>query len=218
MKIQFGQNIDTYDIPVINERVARAGAGILFLFAILSFSYSFLLHDFTFTKIFITYFMIDFFIRVIINPEYAPSLILGKHFVKYQKPEWVGAPQKRWAWSFGLGLAIIMFFIVVIFEYMTMIKLFICILCLALLFSEAVFGICLGCKIYNLMKKDTQYCAGGSCDIIKHKDRVSLAENIILMFTVIIITFVLSESLSKKGVKMESFKTMKCQAGKCGIK
>lgn len=167
MKLQFGDNIEGYSIPVINERVARAGAGILFLFGIVSFLSSFILHDFRLTKIFITLFMFDFFIRVVINPNYAPSLILGKYFVRYQKPEWVGAPQKRWAWGMGLFLSVIMFLIVVVFEYITIIKLFICILCLVFLFAESVFGICLGYKMYNLFKKETKYCAGGSCDINK---------------------------------------------------
>ena len=37
MKLQFGEIIEGYTIPVINERVARAGAGILFLFGMVSF-------------------------------------------------------------------------------------------------------------------------------------------------------------------------------------
>jgi hypothetical protein len=33
----FGERIDGYDITVLNERAVRAGAGVLFLFAIVSF-------------------------------------------------------------------------------------------------------------------------------------------------------------------------------------
>ena len=48
--LYFGQTIEGYSIPVINEREARAGAGILFFFAMISFFNSFLLHDFRLTK------------------------------------------------------------------------------------------------------------------------------------------------------------------------
>ena len=41
--------------------------------------------------------------------------------------------------------------------------------CLVLLYFEAVFGICLGCKIYNkLNKNEAKYCPGGVC---KKQDR-----------------------------------------------
>ena len=145
--LYFGETVESYDVPVLNEREARAGAGILFLFAIISFLNAYLTHRFLFTQIFVTVFMIDFFIRIFINPMYAPSLILGRLFVQNQTPEYVGAVQKRFAWGIGFGLSVIMFFIIVIFEWMTPIKIAICILCLALLFSEAAFGICLGCII-----------------------------------------------------------------------
>ena len=34
--IQFGENVEGYDIPVLNEREIRAAAGILFLFAFIA--------------------------------------------------------------------------------------------------------------------------------------------------------------------------------------
>jgi hypothetical protein len=41
--------------------------------------------------------------------------------------------------------------------------------CLVLLYFEAVFGICLGCKIYNKFnKEEAQYCPGSVCE---KKDR-----------------------------------------------
>ena len=145
---QFGENVKGYDIPVLNEREARAGAGILLLPAVFSFAYSYLVHDFTFTKIFVTFFMIDFFIRIFISPHYAPTLIMGRFFVQNQKPEYVGARQKRFAWSIGFILSVVMFLIIVVFEVMTPIKIVICLLCIALLFSETAFGICI--EMYTL--------------------------------------------------------------------
>ena len=178
-------------VNLLNEREARAGAGILFLFAMISFMNSFLLHEFLITQIFVTVFMIDFFIRVIINPKFAPSLLLGRLIVQNQTPEYVGAPQKRWAWSIGLALSIVMFGLVVVFNIMTPIKIVICVLCLALLFFEAAFGICLGCKIYNFIYNNrSKYCPGGNCEIVSKEEiqKLSLLQISILTFFISLIT------------------------------
>lgn len=159
--IYFGENVQEYDIPVLNEREARAGAGILLLPAMVSFLNAYLTHNFLFTKIFVTVFMLDFFIRIFINPKYAPSLVLGRFFVQNQTPEYVGAAQKRFAWSIGFGLSVIMFLMIVVFEIMTPIKIAICILCILLLFSETAFSICIGCIMYHkVYKKSPKYCPG----------------------------------------------------------
>lgn len=162
----FGEVVDGYAVRVLNEREARAGAGLLFVFAILSFLYAYRTMDFRYTSIFITFFMVDFFIRVLVNPKYAPSLIVGRFFVARQKPEYVGAAQKRFAWSIGLTLSIIMFWLVVVVEMMTPIKIYICTACLILLFSETAFGICIGCVLYNLVRKTPPtLCPGGVCEV-----------------------------------------------------
>lgn len=168
----FGEPVAGYDCLVLNEREARAGAGILFLFAILSFLYAATYMDFRFTKVFITFFMLDFFIRVFINPEYAPSLIAGRIFISHQTPEYVSAAPKRFAWSIGLVLSVVMFILVVVLEMMTKIKIIICLLCLTLLYFEAVFGICLGCILYRLLtRKATKYCPGSVCTV-SEKDNI----------------------------------------------
>ena len=162
--LHFGETVAGYSVPVLNEREARAGAGILFVFALLSFLYAYNSMDFRYTQIFVTFFMLDFFIRVVINPAYAPSLIAGRFFVSTQTPEYVGAAQKRFAWSIGLILSIVMFTLIVILEMMTPIKIWICLACLILLFSETAFGICIGCVLYNwLFPNKAAYCPGDMC-------------------------------------------------------
>jgi hypothetical protein len=168
----FGEIVKGYDVPVLNEREARAAAGIIFLLALLSFLNAFILRDFFALKVFITAFFIDFFIRVIINPNYSPTLILGRIFIQNQKPEYVGAPQKRFAWAIGLVLSFIMFWIIVIFNILHPINLIVCLLCLVLLFFEAAFGICIGCKMYNwFCNKTARHCPGGVCEF-KVKDKI----------------------------------------------
>lgn len=208
----FGESVSGYDIKVIDERAARAAAGILFLFGFASFFNAYLLGDFFYTKIFVSFFMLDFITRVLINPKYSPSLILGKYFVRYQKPEWVGAPQKRWAWTVGLVLSIIMFILIVILEFMTPVKIVICALCLLFLFSESVFGICIGCKLYQLLNKNPQYCSGESCTF-KSKQNIELTQKIILfisIFLVLIAVFCVDKP------DIHNSHDMKCQSGKCG--
>jgi hypothetical protein len=186
----FGEVVDGYAVRVLNEREARAGAGLLFVFAILSFLYAYRTMDFRYTSIFITFFMVDFFIRVLVNPKYAPSLIVGRFFVSRQTPEYVGAAQKRFAWSIGLALSLIMFALVVVLEMMTPVKIYICVTCLILLFSETAFGICIGCVLHNLIRKTpATLCPGGVCEVRCKEDiqRINLLQTVIVLVALAVV-------------------------------
>ena len=188
--IIFGEKVAGYDVLVLNEREARAAAGILFVFGMLSFLNSFMLGSFVFTQYFVGFFMFDFFIRVL-NPRYSPSLLLGRFFIQNQTPEYVGATQKRFAWSIGLVLSIVMFYLVVIEPQMNPIKILICVGCLILLISESAFSICLGCKIYNLINKDkATNCPGGVCEL-RVKEPIQKFNNIQKMIVVFLVISVL---------------------------
>lgn len=162
---QFGQRLPEYDVPVLNERAVRASAGMLFFFAIVSFMNAWLTGNFQPTRVFVVIFLLDFTIRIFINPGLAPSLILGQWFVRKQQPEYVGAPQKRFAWAIGFVLALTMLYLVVLNNVIGPINLIVCSICLILLFFETAFGICLGCRIYNAFNKEkAQLCPGGVCE------------------------------------------------------
>lgn len=162
---QFGQRLPEYDVPVLNERAVRASAGILFFFAIVSFMNAWLTGNFQPTRVFVVIFLLDFTIRIFINPGLAPSLILGQWFVRKQQPEYVGAPQKRFAWAIGFVLALTMLYLVVLNNVIGPVNLIVCSICLILLFFETAFGICLGCRIYNIFNKEkAQLCPGGVCE------------------------------------------------------
>lgn len=96
---EFGERITGYEVPVLNERSVRASAGLLFFLAIIAFMNAWLTGNFQPTRVFVVVFLIDFSIRIFINPRYAPVMILGQWFVRKQQPEYVGAPQKRFAWT-----------------------------------------------------------------------------------------------------------------------
>ena len=163
----FGEQLDGYNVRVLNERVVRAGAGLLFAFAMVSFMNAWLTGNFQSTRVFVVAFLVDFTFRIFVNPRYAPSLIIGGWFVRKQQPEYVGAPQKRFAWIIGFVLGLTMLYLVVINNVIGPINLIVCASCLVLLFFESAFGICLGCKVYNLFNKGkAQLCPGGACEVI----------------------------------------------------
>jgi hypothetical protein len=163
---RFGDPLEGYPVPVLNERAVRAGAGILFVLAMVSFMNAWLAGNFQPTRIFVVAFLVDFTIRIFVNPRYAPSLILGQWAVRSQQPEWVGAPQKRFAWAIGFVLAATMLYLVVIQNVIGPVNVLVCAACLVLLFFEAAFGICIGCKVYTLFKRQpAQLCPGGVCEL-----------------------------------------------------
>jgi hypothetical protein len=164
--IGFGENVEGYGIPVLNEREVRAAAGLLFLATYTSLMLILFKNNFLMIKYVITLFLADFLIRVFINPKYAPTLILGRLIVHNQVPEYVGAKQKQFAWYIGVGMAATMFVLMVLGNTYGPISGIICLFCLIFLFFESMFGICLGCKFYPLFFKDKiQYCPGEVCAI-----------------------------------------------------
>ena len=166
---QFGETVEGYNIPVLNEREVRAAAGILFLLLFISLILIIEGNNFVLIKYSIILFLTDFMIRVFVSPRFSPTLILGRLIVSNQTPEYVGARQKKFAWWIGIVLAVTMFILMVIMNTYSIISGLICFVCLIFLFFESSFGICLGCKLYPLFFKDkVQYCPGEVCE---RKDR-----------------------------------------------
>ncbi len=189
----FGEKVDAYEVRVFNEREVRASAGILFLFAIISFLNSWLVGNFQMTKVFVVAFLVDFTIRIFVNPKYSPTLILGRFFVRHQEVEYVGAPQKRFAWGIGFTLAVTMFYMIVLNNIVGPFNLLVCLLCLTLLFFESVFGICIGCSIYNLFNKEkAQLCPGNVCAIEERVEiqKMSTVQSVIVAAFVVLVYFV----------------------------
>jgi hypothetical protein len=163
--LQFGEQVAGYDLPVLNEREIRAAAGILFLVMFLSLMLILFRQDFLLIKYVIAGFLTDFSVRVLINPRFSPTLIIGRLIVGRQPPEYVGAPQKRFAWSIGLVLSSLMFLLLVVLNSYSIVTGITCLVCLSFLFFETAFGICAGCLLYHLFhKNEARCCAGEQCD------------------------------------------------------
>ncbi|APV43610.1 hypothetical protein Dform_00247 [Dehalogenimonas formicexedens] len=160
----FGERVEGYEVPVLNEREIRASAGILFLFMFMAFMSIVFDENFLLIKYVITAFVVDFSSRIFFNPKFAPSLIIGRLIVGRQTPEYVGAAQKKFAWTIGWVLATIMFLLMVLMNSYSFITGLICWTCMIFTFFESVFGICLGCMFYGKFnKKKTRYCPGDVC-------------------------------------------------------
>ncbi|MBF0219528.1 MAG: DUF4395 domain-containing protein [Gammaproteobacteria bacterium] len=165
--MQFGATVSGYDLPVLNEREVRAGAGILFFISVVVFAGAWYDDLMLPAQMMIIAFFIDFLIRVI-APHYAPSLILGRFAVQQQQPEYVAAAPKRFAWGIGLALALFMVVTLIFLKQMSGLNFAVCAICIVLLFMESAFGICLGCVVYHrLLKQPLKLCPGGYCEVDK---------------------------------------------------
>jgi hypothetical protein len=202
--IKFGETVEGYNIPVLNEREIRAAAGILFLLMFISILTVIMKGDFLLLKYATTIFLTDILIRVIINPRFSPSLIIGRLMVRNQVPEYVGAKQKKVAWIIGVALATTIFIHLVIVNAYSPITGLICFICLIFLFFESAFGICLGCKFYSMFYKEkAQHCPGEVCDIKSRQEiqKTSILQLLIVLGFIVYILFisaVLKDNYNKK--------------------
>ena len=188
--IKFGEDVEGYNILVLNEREIRAAAGILFLATFTSLMFILFKGNFVPIKYVITFFLADFLIRVFINPKFSPTLIFARLIIRNQTPEYVGAAQKKFAWIIGVVLSAAMFFFFNIVNAYSAITGIICLICLVFLFFESAFGICLGCMFYPLFFKDkVQYCPGEVCDAKQKQDiqNTSVSQLLILMTFIVFI-------------------------------
>ena len=191
--IKFGEDVEGYNIPVLNEREIRASAGILFLVIFISLMLIIFKSNFLLIKYVITLFLADFIIRVFINPKFSPLLIIGRLIVRNQVPEYVGAQQKKFAWIIGIVLSAIMFIFLVVVNAFSPITGIICLICLIFLFFESAFGICLGCKFYSMFYKEkAQYCPGEVCDV-KSKQDIQKISKVQLLIVFGFIAFIFLE-------------------------
>ena len=201
--VKFGEDVEGYGIAVLNEREIRAAAGIMFLALSGAMVVILVNGDFLLTKYVITFFLIDFNLRVFLNPKFSPSLIMGRLIVRNQVPEYVGARQKKFAWIIGVVLSAIMFIFIVVENTTNPVTDIGCLLCLVFLFFETAFGICVGCKVYSLFYKGkSQYCPGEVCDTrsIQEIQKISGLQVLILIgfiVFVVLAVFLFNDYFSK---------------------
>lgn len=159
--------------PVLNEREIRAAAGIMFLIGIITFGIVFFTRDFTLLYIVVPLFWLDFFLKAVFQPHYSIFGKIAEFIVRKQEKEYVGAIQKRFAWSIGLALASIMLVFAVGLGVRGALPFTICTICLFFMWMESALGICVGCNMYTFLinkglikKPDIKpACPGNVCSI-----------------------------------------------------
>ena len=158
---------------VLNERAIRATAWIMFAVWFFTMLYTFFTRDYSLLQIVVTTFFLDFLVKVLWGPKYSPFSFLGKTLVSKQKPEYVWAIQKRFAWSLWVLMSWSVLLISIFFEIRWILPLSLCATCLTFMWLETSAGICVGCKIYyflidkKIIKAPTirPACPGGSCSL-----------------------------------------------------
>ena len=184
---EYGEHVAGYDVTVVNEREARAAAGILFMLGMIVIFVGIGFGHIIVARVYLAFLWFDFLARVV-SPKYSPSMLLGKFIVRNQKPEYVGGLQKRFAWTLGWLISFPMVWWFVIHWDITFYKVLICVLCLTLMFLETAFGVCVGCMIYKaLLQKNPEHCPGGVCEI-KRKEPIQTFNPI--QASIAIITFI----------------------------
>ena len=182
---EYGVHVPGYDVTVINEREARAASGILFMLGMIVIFVGIGYNHIIVARVYLAFMFIDFTARMM-SPNYSPSLLLGKFIVRNQTPDYTGGLQKRFAWTLGWFISLPMMWWFVIHWDITFYKVLVCVLCLTLMFLEAAFSICVGCKIYKfIIKEDPKHCPGGVCEI-KQKDPIQIfnpMQKVIAMMT-----------------------------------
>ena len=168
--LNFGEKVNGFDHRVINEREARASAGIMCLLGGMSLFSVYVDRTIFWAELYSITIILEFTIRVLINPTYAPYMLLGGFFTRNQSPDWVEAKQKHFAWALGLTLGIVMTYYIVN-DLVSLQRMVICWICLALMFIESAFGICLGCILYQKLNWKTYNCPGDVCEINELYDK-----------------------------------------------
>jgi Domain of unknown function (DUF4395) len=166
MKVDSRYPVFDHGIPVIDERPIRIAAGILFGLIGIAVINLILTGDFTPIFWFVGFISVDLSIRIFIGARFSPTIAIAELFTKNGTPQWVGLPQKRFAWMLGLFLAVVMVVSTQVMGERNPIASLTCMACVLLLMYEAFFGVCVGCTVYaKLFPSKPTVCADGSCEV-----------------------------------------------------
>lgn len=161
-----GRIVAGYEVAVVDERAVRAGAGILLLLGGIAVTLALLEQSARPLQPFGMLFMFDMLLRVLAGDRWSPVLALGRLAVRGQRPEWVGASQKEFAWWLGIGIAAVSCSTMGLFAAPLWLTLALCGICLSMLFLETAFGICAGCALQaRFGSRPPQYCPGERCEV-----------------------------------------------------
>jgi hypothetical protein len=157
---------------VFDENQVRAAAGLTMVAGAVAFVYAYFAQVYLPIQIVTTLFFVEFVFRVSFGIHKSPLGLLARWLTRRQAPHWASAQPKRFAWTMGLVMSFAMMVITNV-GIRGALPLTICLICLLLMWLEAVLGLCLGCEIHGLLvrrgwtRKDAAYeiCAHGACNL-----------------------------------------------------
>ena len=155
---------------VFNENEVRAAAGLTLALGAVAFVYAYFAKVYGPIQSVTTLFFVEFLIRITFGLKYSPMGIIARKLTARQTPLWVSAKPKQFAWTIGVFMSLAMM-IITNSGIRGPLPLTICLICLTLMWLEAVLGLCLGCEIHRLLvrrgwaERDEAYeiCANGAC-------------------------------------------------------
>jgi Domain of unknown function (DUF4395) len=154
-----------------NENEVRAAAGITLVVGAVAFSYAYFKHIYIPLQVASTVFFIEFLVRVTIGLRSSPIGLIARLLTRDQRPNWVSAKPKRFAWTLGLALAFSMTIITNSGVRGTLPRT-LCAICLTLMWLESALGLCVGCKLHALAERrgwtgedPDVVCANGVCEL-----------------------------------------------------
>ncbi|GAB4480038.1 MAG: hypothetical protein OHK0044_27830 [Burkholderiaceae bacterium] len=156
---------------VFNEHEVRAATGVTLALGAFAFVHAYFAKEYAPIKIVTALFFVEFALRVTAGSHRSPIGRLAKLLTRRRPPHWVSAQPKRFAWSLGLALSLAMT-VITNLNVRGALPLTICLACMALMWLEAVSGLCIGCEIYGrLIRRGwiaqgaaNALCSDGSCD------------------------------------------------------
>ncbi|MCA0273535.1 MAG: DUF4395 family protein [Proteobacteria bacterium] len=157
---------------VFNENQVRAAAGLTLALGAVAFAYAALGKVYGPIQTVTTLFFVEFLIRVTWGITRSPLGMVAGWMTRRETPHWVSAKPKRFAWSLGVVMSLAMM-IITNSGIRGPLPLTICLICLTLMWLEAVLGLCLGCEIHRQLvrlgwmqpDKDFEICSNGTCTV-----------------------------------------------------
>ena len=169
--------------PVFNENEVRAAAGLTMVVGAVAFAYAYFAENYVPLRVVTALFLVEFLIRVTIGLKYSPMGLVARGLTRRQPPDWVSAKPKRFAWTIGLVMSASM--VVITNSGVTgTLPRTICLICLVLMWTESVLGVCLGCELHAWLvrrgwtTKDPAFevCAHGACEIPRQAPATATAQ------------------------------------------
>jgi hypothetical protein len=156
----------------VDENRVRAAAGLTMALGAIAFCYAYFDQTFWPLRVVSVLFALDFLIRVTAGLRYSPAGVLAGMLTRRHRPEWVSMRPKRLAWSLGLAMSSAMAVITNSGVHGWLPR-SICLICIVLMWLEAVLGLCLGCELHGVLvargwahgDDPELVCGHGACEV-----------------------------------------------------